>query len=89
MILNSVALFFIVELDDILVQKQDYKKILAYIESKEYKNEVVEEEGGCCRSCLNNLSMCVGCIYTTPFQILRYITIGFCVLIPFIVSYCY
>ena len=93
MILNSVALFFIVELDNILVQKTDYKKIMKYIESQEYKNEVIDDrERGCCHcctKCLNKLSLCIGCIYTTPFQILRYITIGFCVLIPFIVSYCY
>eukprot|EP00484_Ammonia_sp_Unknown_P000896 CAMPEP_0197021824 /NCGR_PEP_ID=MMETSP1384-20130603/2726_1 /TAXON_ID=29189 /ORGANISM="Ammonia sp." /LENGTH=309 /DNA_ID=CAMNT_0042449735 /DNA_START=23 /DNA_END=952 /DNA_ORIENTATION=+ len=88
MILNSVALFFIVELDDMLVRKKNYHKILDYIEKQEYKDEAIEE-AGCCGKCLSNMSLCIGCIYTTPFQVLRYITIGLCFLIPFLVAYCY
>eukprot|EP00484_Ammonia_sp_Unknown_P026633 CAMPEP_0197034222 /NCGR_PEP_ID=MMETSP1384-20130603/12398_1 /TAXON_ID=29189 /ORGANISM="Ammonia sp." /LENGTH=433 /DNA_ID=CAMNT_0042464125 /DNA_START=26 /DNA_END=1325 /DNA_ORIENTATION=- len=44
MVLNSVALFFIVELDDLLVKQSDYERIYNHI--KEYTHEPMEEEKG-------------------------------------------
>ncbi len=73
-----------------LVGKEDYKKIYEYIEKQQFKNETFEtEKPGCCKAFLNKVSFCIGCIYTTPFQVIRYITIGCCVIVPFVVAYCY
>ena len=66
------------------------KKIEEYIDEKDYKNAVVDDEpAGCCTGFLLGISRCVGCIYSTPFTVLKYITIAFCFVIPFVVAYCY
>merc|ERR1711994_263959 len=103
MILNSVALFFVVELDDLLVKGSDYQRIGDYIrehlanEEEEQRKKMSEAvEGKCCskarecgKACCSSLVCCVAWLYTLPFQALRYFTIAMCVVLPFMLGYCY
>ena len=96
MVLNSVALFFIVELDDLLVTQSDYERIYNYI--LEYQHEVQEnvKGKGCCFRCKRCIS-CVcyglarGCawLYRLPFTLVRYFTVLACIVLPFYLGYCY
>jgi len=104
MILNSVALFFLVELDDLLVKASDYQRIGDYI--REYQSEkerlekttdaVDENEEECCpkckqcgRSCCSYFVCCVAWLYTLPFQVVRYFTVAMCLVLPIMLGYCY
>ena len=103
MILNSVALFFVVELDDLLVKSSDYKMIGDYIEEyqspegtekRRLSDASNEEEScpkckGCVRSCCSAFVCCVAKLYTLPFQAVRYFTIAMCVVLPFFLGYCW
>jgi len=106
MILNSVALFFVVELDDLLVKGSDYQRIGDYIqqhlnkEEEEQRKKMSEAtdstEAKCCskarecgKACCSSLVCCVAWLYTLPFQALRYFTITMCVVLPFMLGYCY
>merc|ERR1712012_432509 len=67
MILNSVALFFVVELDDLLVKGSDYKRIAKYIRNYQEEGErkkssiaTVEEES-CCRKCCGSCCSSIVC----------------------------
>ena len=97
MVLNSVALFFIVELDDILVKQDDYERIHDHIMdySHQEPNADLAEKKYCVgcrryyRCCCTKLGACFGWLYTLPFTILRYVTIVACVVLPVFVGYCY
>merc|ERR1711920_218233 len=103
MILNSVALFFVVELDDLLVKGSDYQRIgdhirqyLAKEEEAQKKKMSEAEQIKCCsklrrcgKACCSSLVCCVAWLYTLPFQALRYFTIAMCVVLPFMLGYCY
>jgi len=103
MILNSVALFFVVELDDLLVHQSDYKRIAKHIQKYQEEGErkkssvaTVEEERKCCPgcrtccgSCCSSIVCCVAWLYTLPFQIIRYFTVAMCCVLPFALGYCY
>merc|ERR1719208_170317 len=57
MILNSVALFFVAELDDLLVKSSDYSKIKERIvefkedERKRRQSGASDKATGCCNGC--------------------------------------
>merc|ERR1719245_137025 len=98
MILNSVALFFVAELDDLLVKSSDYSEIMdeikAYRNGK--RNNKNKESSGCCAGCKKCVSSCGSCIvtcvtksYTLPFEAMRYFTIAMCLVMPFGLGYCY
>lgn len=94
MVLNSVALFFIVELDDLLVRNKDYQRILKYIKQliEDGKKIGVKKDPCCkrlCKRCCNRFVTCVGWIYTLPFQIFKRITVILCMIIPFFIAYCF
>merc|ERR1712173_158914 len=98
------ALFFVVELDDLLVKPSDYQLIGDYI--REYQSEGERQKrlsetmtmdqkekcAGCrrCgRSCCSKFVCCMAWLYTLPFQIVRYLTVAMCVVLPFLLGYCY
>lgn len=104
MVLNSVALFFIVELDDLLVNDNDYERIGDYIENTVQKelmrknsddsNQKNDKEK--CRKCKESYRCCcqamVRCsawMYRLPFQTVRYVTMVACVVMPFWLGWCY
>ena len=101
MVLNSVALFFIVELDDLLVNDSDYERIGDYIENyvkSEMEEEMSEKEPKVekCPKCKESYRCCCAALvrfatwmYRLPFQILRYVTIVACIVMPFWVGYCH
>jgi len=101
MILNSVALFFLVELDDMLVKNKDYAMIKKYLEAYEpvnkresFKAMTIRGErcvGAkmCYDSCCGNMVHCIGWMYTAPFEMVRYVTIAACLILPGLVGYCY
>merc|ERR1719445_3032664 len=101
MILNSVALFFLVELDDMLVKAKDYATIKSYLEAYEPVNlrasfKAATLRGEKCVSakmyyhlCCGKMVHFVGWLYTLPFEIVRYVTIGACIVLPIFVGYCY
>ena len=50
MVLNSVALFFIVELDDLLVRNKDYQRVHDYIKKlQEDGKKIGMKKDGCCK----------------------------------------
>jgi hypothetical protein len=105
MILNSVALFFVAELDDLLVKSSDYVKIGAHIQKymepqarrrRSTIDQQKKEKTGCCarckrcgKSCCSSIVCCIAWMYTLPFQAVRYFTIAACFILPFFLGYCY
>jgi len=101
MILNSVALFFLVELDDMLVKDKDYALIKKYLEAYEPVNKRASFHAMtlrgercvgakmCYDSCTTHMVHFIGWMYTAPFEIVRYVTIAACIVLPGVVGYCY
>mmetsp|Transcript_33759 Transcript_33759/g.54015 ORF Transcript_33759/g.54015 Transcript_33759/m.54015 type:complete len:330 (-) Transcript_33759:87-1076(-) len=92
MVLNSVALFFIVELDDLLVRRKDYEQIEEFVRGQVEDANNVRLRSACrmcCKRCCNKFVSCVGWIYVLPFNIIKHITIVLCIFLPFFVAYCY
>merc|ERR1719445_930947 len=79
MILNSVALFFLVELDDMLVKAKDYGTVKKYLEAYEPVNRRESYQAAtlrgekcvgckmCYDSCCARVVHFVGWLYTLPF----------------------
>lgn len=101
MILNSVALFFLIELDDLLVKGKDYALIKKYLDEYEpvdrresFKAATLRSEKCvrgkmCWYACSEKMMLFAGWLYTLPFEIVRYVTIGACIVLPIFVGYCY
>ena len=99
MVLNSVALFFIVELDNLLITTENYDKIYKFVnlhkndetqiilikEKKIHNNTLINF----CYNCCNKITLCGGWLSRLPFQILKYLTISLCVIMPIFVAICY
>eukprot|EP00483_Globobulimina_turgida_P013745 UN13771 len=79
-VLNSVALFFIIELDDLMVDEYDYKRIRKYFDQQYDPKQFdgFEYEMGCCESkmvgCVNVISMiftlvAIGCGFAAPIYV--------------------
>eukprot|EP01083_Nonionella_stella_P211939 765828_1 len=99
MVLNSVALFFIIELDDLLVKNSDYDRIEKYIER--YNDDIDEmlykvlkkDETNCCKyccyTCCGKFGTGLHWFVSVPFVIVQYFTIAFCLVCPGLIAICY
>ena len=102
MILNSVALFFVVEMDDLLVKKEDYERVEKYIQEYTYKdkrdavlrrsvrtNDMSLKMHLCCLRCCDRIACCMAWVYTFPFEVIRYLTVVACFVLPVAIGFCY
>merc|ERR1719229_501930 len=99
MVLNSVALFFIIELDDLLVKNSDYDRIEEYItkygndKDLMIKQTMNKEEVNCCKyccySCCFKFGKAINWFVAVPFTIIQYVTIAFCLFCPGLIIVCY
>ena len=94
MVLNSVALFFLVDLDDLLVDDRDYAKIKEQLglEEEEFKKRnkpTGRIKAGVCGTVGDWMVNAIVLMVGGPFQILRLITIVLCVFIPFYIAICF
>ena len=93
MVLNSVALFFLVELDDLLVDGRDYDKIETELLDEEAFEKRRKPTGrmktGICGTVGDWIVTLIVFMVGGPFQVLRLITIVLCVFVPFYIAICY
>eukprot|EP01084_Bolivina_argentea_P310866 537993_1 len=90
MVLNSVALFFLTELDDLLVNDEDYEEfedsMNQYFLGRDKNKGILKTIFG---KCGDGLAFTIFVIIGFPFEIVRYITIAACLTVPFYIAYCF
>eukprot|EP01083_Nonionella_stella_P073329 198199_1 len=90
MVLNSVALFFLVELDDLLVNDEDYeefeKSMNEFFIGRDKNKGFIKDKLG---RCGDWVGATIFWVIGAPFELLRFITIVACVTVPFYIVVCF
>eukprot|EP01084_Bolivina_argentea_P266456 451949_1 len=97
MVLNCVALFFLVELDDLLVDDDDYEEIETFIKSYNHKTKKFElkhqKNKGICTRLFGKIADKIGdlilFVVGSPFMLIRVITLCGCVFCPIYIGICF